>query len=397
VTKNQIDRIGEGMTGRERLLIALNHREADRVPFDLSASRSTGIDYQVYEDLIPLLKLPPRRIEKSELNRLAKPDEDVLQELAVDVRGIDLNPIPQSEIMNPPQEPLIKRTNRGYEYTDEWGRTYRRGFGDLHYSIVAFPLKDGIDEDYCFPAISENRFSDLSTKSEYLKKQSGSSICFKRPIANGFLQMGAMLYGYDKWYTMLAGDPKKAAGFMDRLLNFKLRFWEKLIEELKGCVDVVCEGDDLGTQESLLISREMYRKMIWPRQKKLFEFIKTRQPNIFIYFHSDGAISEIIPDLISAGVDILNPVQIGAKGMEPVKLKHEFGKEITFWGGGIDSQKTLPFGTVNQVKDEVRRNIDALAPGGGYVFSPIHHIQADVPAKNVLVMWEAFQEYGTYN
>jgi uroporphyrinogen decarboxylase len=141
----------------------------------------------------------------------------------------------------------------------------------------------------------------------------------------------------------------------------------------------------------------MYREFIKPREKKLFEFIKRKAPGVKILFHSCGSVYDIIPDLIEIGVDILNPVQVTAASMDSARLKREFGSEITFWGGGIDTQQVLPHGTPQEVRDEVKRRIDDFAPGGGFVFATVHNIQEDVPVANVIALWETLMEYGVYH
>lgn len=141
----------------------------------------------------------------------------------------------------------------------------------------------------------------------------------------------------------------------------------------------------------------MYKEMVSPYHKQLFDFIrKTAKVPVHIFYHSCGAAKELIPYLIDEGVDILNPVQVSAVGMDSKELKREFGEDITFWGGAVDTQIVLPTGTVQQVKDEVKRRIDDLAPGGGFVFNPVHNVQSDVPAENYYAMWEALQEFGVY-
>ena len=158
-------------------------------------------------------------------------------------------------------------------------------------------------------------------------------------------------------------------------------------------------ADDLGAQDSLLVSLDMYKKLIWPYHKTLFEFIKKRaKSKVYIFFHNDGAIYETLPLLIEAGVDIINPWQVNCRGMDDTaKFKREFGKDLTIWGGSCDTQKALPFGTPQDVRDETRRRIEDLAPGGGFVFAPIHVIQGEVPPLNIIAWWETLQEYGDYS
>jgi uroporphyrinogen decarboxylase len=161
-------------------------------------------------------------------------------------------------------------------------------------------------------------------------------------------------------------------------------------------VDIISLSDDYGTQTSQLISPSLFRELIKPRLSVLLGRIRKLAPRSHIFFHSCGNIRPIIPDFIDLGVSILNPVHIRATGMEPVALKRDFGKDITFWGGGVDTQSILPNGTPQEVRDDVRCNIDALAPGGGYIFNTVHNIQADVPPQNIHAMWNAWQEFSIY-
>ncbi|MEJ2210566.1 MAG: uroporphyrinogen decarboxylase family protein, partial [Anaerolineae bacterium] len=161
-------------------------------------------------------------------------------------------------------------------------------------------------------------------------------------------------------------------------------------------VDVVAEFDDYGTQTSLLISPAMFRRLLKPRLAVLFGRLAELAPRARRFFHSCGSVRPIIPDLIEVGVEILNPVHVRAAGMEPAGLKRDFGDALVFWGGGVDTQGVLPSGTPQQVRDDVRRNVEALAPGGGFVFSPVHNVQPDVPVGNMMAMWQALAKYGAY-
>jgi uroporphyrinogen decarboxylase len=160
---------------------------------------------------------------------------------------------------------------------------------------------------------------------------------------------------------------------------------------------VVSEADDIATQRGPIISPAMYRNFIAPRHRRLFDFIRKRaQARVYIFYHSCGAVKDLIPQLLDEGIDVLNPVQVSADGMDTSELKRRYGNSLTFWGGGVDTQHVLPHGTPQQVRDEVRRRVEDLAPGGGFVFSTVHNVQADVPPENYLAMWEALQEHGAY-
>ena len=181
---------------------------------------------------------------------------------------------------------------------------------------------------------------------------------------------------------------------LDRLVEFKSAYWERALGDESGdLVDVVIEADDLGGQQAPLMSPRTYRQLIQPRHKRLFSFIKAQAP-VKLFYHTCGAVRRLIPDLIDAGIDILNPVQISAAGMDLRELKQEFGRDLVFWGGGVDTQGVLGTATPAEIKDHVRRNIEALAPGGGFVFAAVHDIQANVPPENIMAMWEAWREFG---
>jgi uroporphyrinogen decarboxylase len=193
----------------------------------------------------------------------------------------------------------------------------------------------------------------------------------------------------------LAVNHKHAAYILDRMVEFKSAFWERALEVVGDLVDVVIEADDLAGQNSLLMSPETYRTLIKPRHRRLFSFVKGLAP-VKLFFHSCGAVRPLIGDLIDAGIDILNPVQISSAGMDLRELKQEFGQDLVFWGGGVDTQRLLGTGTPAEITAHVRRNIGALAPDGGFVFAAVHDIQADVPPENVMAMWDAWRTYGAY-
>jgi uroporphyrinogen decarboxylase len=187
-----------------------------------------------------------------------------------------------------------------------------------------------------------------------------------------------------------------AAALCDEILRLKIAYWERALAEVGDLVDIVQEGDDYGGQDDLLLRPESWRELFKPRLRQLLATIRAGAPHAKLFFHSCGSILSIIPDLIEVGVDILNPVQVAAAGMDSAALKAEFGDELVFWGGGVDTQHVLPTGTPQQVADEVRRRVEDLAPGGGFVFNTVHNIQADVPPENLLAMRQALEEHGAY-
>jgi uroporphyrinogen decarboxylase len=266
----------------------------------------------------------------------------------------------------------------------------------LYYDMYKAPL-EGADEEedakYQWPPIPELSAEGLATAKKY--HEAGYPLFFEPRMGWGFLHQGPRIFGYIDWFSMLASEEERVNKFLDRLLELKLEFFDKMFAVYGDMLDAVTEADDLGTQNTQFISLEMFRMYMKPRWKVLFDHIR-KQTKAKIIFHSDGAMSEFIPDLIDCGIDALNPVQISCKGMDPARLKKEYGKDIAFWGSGLETQHILPFGTVREVKEDTKRNIDAMRQDGGFIFSAVHNIQAGVPVENFIAMWETFMENRNY-
>ena len=381
------------MTPRERILTTLNHKEPDRIPYDLASTQVTGIHAVAYQNLRDALGLPPvtPHIYDS-IQQLALPDDDVMQHLRVDTRGLFALNSHNWNVIEEEAGPM-------YAYHDEWGITHHRPRPDgLYYSMVQVPLPDfSVTPDdirnHAWPNMADpQRISGLRELAQQYRA-AGYAVVMKHPFA-GIFEMSQRIVGMENALMFMALKPDVMTTLFEQLLQLKLNFWEMSLPQLAPLLDVISYADDYGTQQSQLISPDMWRQQIKPLLNTLFSRIKQLAPNIKLFFHSDGNIRPILPDFIELGVDILNPVQTTATGMEPVALKKDFGADFVFWGGGVDTQGILPGGTPQQVKDDVRRNIEALAPGGGYVFNTVHNIQADVPPQNIIAMWEALQEYG---
>ncbi len=380
------------MNSRERLLTTLAHREPDRIPFDLGSTQVTGIHVVAYRNLRHYLGLP--QVEPTlcdSIQQLALPDDDVIEMLGVDVRGL----FPR----NSHNWMMVNQAVGDYwEYLDEWGVTHRRPKPDgLYYSMVRSPLASPtltVDElrTYHWPNTGDPQRIAGFRELALTYRAQGRAVMLKGVLA-GVFEMAQRVRGMENLLMDMASNDALAGAFFDKMVELKLAFWEMALPQLANVIDVVSEADDYGTQVSQLISPRMFRQQIKPRQKELFARIKQLAPNAKLFFHSCGNVRPLVPDFIEIGVDILNPVHITATGMEPVALKRDFGKDIVFWGGGVDTQDVLPHGTPQQVHDHVRRNIDALAPGGGFVFNTVHNIQADVPPENVVAMWKTIGEY----
>ena len=382
------------MNSKERVALALRHQEPDHVPFDLGGTGLTTLHFTAYRNLRQRLGLPPVKPRVAAMaEQLAMVDDDVAERLQADVSPV--KPDPASGFQ------FSFHDEGGYEaYFDEWGIGWRKPKdGGFYYDMYRHPLA-GVEslvgmEAVRFPdPLDDQRFATLRAQAE-AAAAAGKAVALWGPCA-GVLEVYSWMRGYEPFYVDLAVHQDLVAAMLDRMVEWKCAFWERALGEIGHLVDVVVEADDMAGQERLLFSPVTYRCLVKPRHKRLFEFIKAQAP-VKLFFHSCGASRPLIPDLIEVGVDILNPVQIAAAGMDPVALKRDFGRDLVFWGGGVDTQQVLGTGTPAQVRDDVRRNIEALAPGGGFVFAAVHDIQANVPAENIMALWDAWHEYGSYS
>jgi uroporphyrinogen decarboxylase len=387
----------QNWTSRRRVEAALNHQEPDRVPYDLGGTILTGIHEQAYRRLRSRLGLPEKQVQiEDPIQQLAVVDEDVKRRLKVDVYGI--NPGKARAPSPPPWN-----EDEYDKLLDEWGiEWWKPKEGGFYYDMRRHPLAE-IDTvaalaNYKFPdPLDSGRYEGLAERADDLMNRRQLAYVLGRN-APGIFEIALWMRGFENFYCDMLANTAFAEALLDIIMEIKMKYWARALEFVGPNVMMVSEADDLASQDRCLVSPELYRKLIKPRHTKLFSFIKrqARVP-IKIFYHSCGAIAELIPDLIESGIDVLNPVQVSAAGMDTRQLKKNFGKEITFYGGGIDTQQVLPHGTPTQVRDEVRRRIDDLAPGGGFIFNTVHNIQADVPPENIVAMWETLREHGTYN
>ncbi len=380
------------MLSRDRMRLALDHQEPDRVPFDLGGTGLTTIHVTAYRNLRQYFGLPAVDVRVAHLaEQLADVDEDVADRLQTDVRPV--------RPCLPHGYRLAFEDQGTYEaYLDEWGIGWRKPKdGGFYYDMYHHPLAaaDSVQElaSFRFPdPVDPARFASLRSDAQAMVAR-GKAVVLAGPCS-GITEMVSWLRGYEPFYIDLAANPDFITTLLDRLVDFKCAYWERALAEVGDLVDVVIEADDLAGQHGMLLSPQTYRRLIKPRHARLFSFIKAQAP-VKLFFHSCGAVRPIIPDLIDVGIDILNPVQISAAGMDPQELKREFGRDLVFWGGGVDTQQILGTGTPQQVRHDVRRNVEALAPGGGFVFAAVHDIQANVPPENIVAMWEACRDFGT--
>ena len=377
------------MNSRERIFKALNHEEPDRIPFDLAGTTWTGITNTAYQNLRKYLGKAESSPEWSDvIQQIIIPSEDILNELNVDTRGVFPLTSHNWDVYS-----KLKDCGNYFEYVDEWNFTHHFPKNGYWFSLVKNPMKEvnfeteNVIENFNWPnPRDERRFAGLREKA--IQFREAGKVVITKGFCAGLFEMQQRVRGMENAMVDPFLFPVNSDKLVGKLADLKIEFWDALLNEVGDVVDIVGEGDDYGTQQSQLISPEHFREYYKSHFVRVLKFIKEKAPNVKLMFHSCGNVRPIIPDLVEMGVDILNPVHITATGMEPVQLKKDFGKDIVFWGGGVDTQKVLPSGSVQEVKDDVKRNIDALAPGGGFVFNTVHNIQAEVPPENIMAMWE---------
>ena len=378
------------MTSKERLATILQHKESDRVPLDLGVGGSCKISLKLYKKLLDYFGIKEEVICCNKLIQMALASDAFLEKLECDAR----TPFPVQVSSKPLKE---WEDADGYYMQDDWGTISRMPKVNGHYyDLVGPPMAGTLDDQssqYSLPEVAN--IAPKAAQQAKAYQDAGYPVILPDTYGNGFLQTATKVYGYEDWMMMLALDDKRTGLFMDALLENKMKYYDKVAATFGDSVDIVVELDDLGTQLGPFIDPGMLRKKIKPYYRKLYDYIhKVVKAKVFM--HSCGSVVEFIPDFIDVGVDILNPVQISAAGMEPARLKKEFGKDIVFWGGGIDTQTVLPSGTKQQVRDMVKRHVEIFGKDGGYVFATVHNTQSDVPVENFIAMWEAFKECRNY-
>ncbi len=382
------------MNSHERVRLALDHKESDRVPFDLGGTVLTSMHHFVYKGVRAQLGLPAVEPKIMDIfQQIVHIDDDLAQLWETDVTNVAPRSSATFKIEIDTSDPTYDR------FHDEFGIGWQKPKeGGFFYDMYDHPLagtitKETID-NYPWPdPVDPVRFQGLAERAKAVA-ESGQAVILGGLTA-GFMEITAWTRGFADYYADLAGDKELISHLLDKIIDLKLQYWEVALPMVGEYADVVQEADDFAGQFDMLFSPNTFRELMAPRQKYLFGRIH-ELTDAKLFFHSCGAIRKVIPDLIENGVDIINPVQISATGMDPFELKQEFGRDLTFWGGGVDTQRVLGNGTVQKVKDDVQRNVEALARDGGFIFAAVHNIQPNVPPENVIGMYEAYREFGKY-
>ena len=416
------------MTSRDRILSALQHRAPDRVPIDFGAMRSTGIMTIAYNRLKERLGfggLPARMYDL--VQQLAYPDDEVLDRFQVDV--LDLGSLltrdsslwkdwtlPDGSDCKVPhwlKYGYSKEKKRIELYHPDGDLVGVQPDGCLYFEQPYYPLADGdipatIEElqakmakvVWAYPPCSpwdraeEDGFWDWLSKAAR-EARASTDRAIMLAFGGSLLEWGQFLCSNENFLMMLKAEPRKAGKLLDMLTEIHLEKLANLVRAVDDSVDILVLSDDLGMQTGLQIPPDMYRRLFKPLHKKIYSYIKDNS-NMFVFLHCCGSIAPVIGDLIDAGVDIINPVQTSAVRMEPRRLKDEFGKHITFWGGGCDTQSVLPYATPEEVQEHVKERISIFADEGGFVFNQVHNVMANVPPENVVALFDAAIKYGQY-
>ncbi len=384
----------ETMTSRDRMLKSLSHEIPDRVPIDLGGFQ-TGIHKVAYRDLLDHLGFKEEIVILDPVQQLAKPSEEVLKRFHVDTRYICAHG-PDSF-----KGGIEKNERDGqlwHDLKDEFGVVWSMPDRQMLYMDPSHhPLADATTEDlksYPFPDGSDpTRFTGVRQQALKMREETDYAIC--TGISGVVYEYCWYMRGLERWFMDTIENPDFCEALLDQTLKFWMDFHTGFMKAVGDIVDVVMIGDDLAGQHGPLFSTDFYRNTVKPRQKKLVQHIKALT-DAKIWYHTCGGCVPLIPELIDNGVDILNPVQISAGGMDAQGLKDRFGKDLVFWGGGCDSQHVLPFSTPEEVEADAKNYIEIFKPGGGYVFNNVHNIQGGVPVENMVAFLDAAYKYGFY-
>jgi len=368
------------ITHRERVLMALDHQQPDRVPIDLGGTKNTTIHVVAYERLKARLGISAETRLMDRMMQAVEVDEQVLQRFDVDTRVV----------LTGPSDRATGREIDDDTYQDEWGVVFHRLPGSYWYDPLHCPLAGEITladiARYPLPDPHDaGRVRGIAPRIEHLRRTTDCALVLYLPSA--MVHKTQYLRGFEDWFIDMARDRRLIGALLDAVLEQSMALAGEILAVAGHKVDVVNTSDDIAGQQGPLISPKTYRELIKPRQRAYFEFIRERTPAPILY-HSCGSIYRLMDDLIEIGVQAINPVQVSAQDMETKRLKQQYGERVAFWGA-VDTQHVLPFGSVEQVRAEVERRIHDLAAGGGYVLAAVHNLQPEVPAENICAMFDA--------
>jgi len=369
------------MNHRQRVIAALNHQPSERVPVDIAGTGATQINADAYLALKRYLGLDANQPLQffSKRSHLPMAEEEVLQKLDVDCR-----------VLRPPgPDHTVEREMPDGSYIDAWGVVWtkpERGHYYVKQPIFTGELTATELARYNWPDPHDPGFTrGLGEAGRSLSESTDYAVVLSLPV--GFGHQSQFLRGYEDWLVDLVNNLPGAEALADAILDVYIPMAREMVRACARHIHVVYYADDVAFQNGPIMRPETFRRLFKPRLRRIFDAIKA-ETQAKVLFHSCGSVVSLIPDLIEAGIDCLNPVQVSAAGMDTAALKREYGSDLAFWGG-IDTHWVLPFGSPQDVRNEVRRRVGDLAEGGGYVLASVHNIQAEVPPENIVAMVEA--------
>jgi uroporphyrinogen decarboxylase len=372
------------MTSRERVMAAVSHRQPDRVPLDLGGTRNSTMVVEAYEKLQRHFGVgdPPRMCER--MMRVVEVGEPILRALQIDTRAV----FPGTATKGRAAELGPRR------YRDMWGVERVQPEGSLYYDLAVSPLAGEISTSeilgYAWPDPEDpGHVAGLKERVRWIREHTECAAVLALPSA--FVHVSQYLRGFEDWFCDFVVDARRLEVLFDAVLDVNMRIARRQLAEVGREVDLVLCSDDLGAQQALQVSHEHYLRYIKPRHEKYFRQIHDLTP-AKLAFHSCGSVASIIEDLIEIGVEVLNPVQPMAGGMNPVELKQKYRGRLALWGG-TDTQTIVPRGSVADVKRMVEELIEQVGEGGGFLFASCHNVQPDVPLENLLAMYQHAREY----
>lgn len=412
------------MNPRARILAAIEHRETPVVPLDLGATPSSGISAIAYGNLKSYLGLTQGHTRVYDVvQQLAEPEDFILDRFGADVLDVgrafnteasawrptrlaDGQPAFYPSWFQPEPQPdgsFIARMADGLDIA-------HMPAGGTFFDQSYFPYVDGYPPDWrdldremgriLWAALVHSPWDHArepdfwaTLRTRALALRSASDRALMLVIGCNLFEWGTFLRRVDQFLMDLLDQPREVESLLDALMERHLAVLAKACQAVGDVVDVIRFGDDLGTNGGPFMSPQLYRQFFKPRHQQLCAYVH-RHSTMKTFLHSCGSIRALLPDLIEAGYDVINPMQTSCRGMEPEGLKADFGRDICFWGGGCDTRTVLPRATPAEVKDHVKRRLELLMPGGGFVFNTIHNILPEVPPQNIVAMYEAVREFG---
>ena len=396
------------ISSKERVLRTINHKESDKIPVDLGGSIQSTIHAYAYDELKKALGIKHGNIEIMDSFILAAKVEDSVREVLqidtvpilppIDALGVR-NDVGKKEWKMPNGLKVIVsedfnpvKQNDGSYILEKGGYKFKLPKEGYYFDPIKYLLQDAntiedIERNFDFTGYEEREAEYFKREAERLKGIN------KAVIGDVFASFSAEdIFGYEKAFMNLILEKDLTKYFMERLTGMFIRNFDIFYDSVGDIADIMMMHKDMGNQQGCMISPDLAKEFFFPNFKRFIDHVKKRS-NYYVMMHNCGSIYEFIPELIDCGVNILNPVQFTANNMAPEKLKKEFGKDICFWGGGVDTQYVLPFGTEEEVRKQVRKNAKIFSKGGGFVFTPVHCIQAKVPVKNIIA---AFNEINNF-